>query len=57
MALKLLCAFLLAFLTSTLFGRRLIPWLKDHGFTQVVKDEVKERVYAKNGNDGPHGSR
>ena len=53
MIIKLLCAFIFALMISLGFGRKLVPWLKRHGFIQPLKDEVRKNVYtgAEQGSD------
>ena len=45
MALKMIAAFLLAFGFTAVSGKFLIPWLKEHGFAQPLKDKVEEKIY------------
>lgn len=43
----ILAAIVLSFGVSLIFGKEYIPWLKNHGFTQPVKDEVADKIYNK----------
>lgn len=47
MIIQLLAAMAAAFLVSTVFGKRLIPWLEKHGIRQPTKDEVEQKIYSK----------
>ena len=51
MAIQLLIALLIGFFFSMLFGRMFIPWTKKKGFTQPLKEEVKENVYSEKNED------
>lgn len=50
MGIKMLGAFMAAFLFSSVFGKYYIPWLKKRGATQPLKDEVAQ-IYKENSND------
>ena len=50
MGIKMLGAFVVAFLFSSVFGKYYIPWLKKRGATQPLKDEVAQ-IYKENSND------
>ena len=45
MALRIVCALLLAFLVVVVFGKYYIPWLKKKKASQPLKEEVA-RIYA-----------
>ncbi len=45
MAIQVVCAGVLAFLAVRIFGKKFIPWLEKHDFTQPVKDEVNQNIY------------
>ena len=45
MAIQIVCAGVLAFLAVRIFGKKFIPWLEKHDFTQPVKDEVNQNIY------------
>ena len=49
MTMKLLCAFVLAFLVSTAFGKIYVPWLKKQKAEQMVKEIGPEWHKIKNG--------
>ena len=49
MTIKLICAFVLAFLISSAFGRFLVPWLKDRKAEQMVKEIGPDWHKTKNG--------
>ena len=34
-------------------GKKMIPWLEKKGFTQPLKEEVKEKVYTEKNGDAP----
>jgi len=40
MAVILICALLVAFVICIQFGKRFIPWLREKGIIQPIKDEV-----------------
>ena len=42
MMIRMIAAFILAFLVSAGVGKLYIPWLKKHSFNQPLKDEVAE---------------
>lgn len=44
-------ALLLSFLVSIVAGKQLIPWLKNNGFIQPLKEEVEKGVYSE-GSEG-----
>ena len=46
MIIQLLCACLLAFLVSRVFGKQLISWLQRKEIVQPLKDEVEKQVYS-----------
>lgn len=48
---QILGALLLAFLISTVFGKRFIPWLEKKGIIQPLKKQVKEKVYSEKNED------
>ena len=37
----------LAFAVTAGIGKKLVPWLKEHGFVQPIKKEVKDKVYSR----------
>lgn len=45
MVIRMLGALLIAFAASYFFGKRYVPWLKEHGYVQPLKDDVKQKVY------------
>ena len=49
MTIKLICAFVLAFLISSAFGKFLVPWLKDRKAEQMVKEIGPDWHKTKNG--------
>lgn len=49
MTIKLICAFVLAFLISSAFGKFLVPWLKDRKAQQMVKEIGPDWHKTKNG--------
>lgn len=49
MTIQMLCAFLLAFLFATAFGKWYIPWLEKEKARQQIKDELKNLHTGKNG--------
>ena len=51
MVIKMLAAFLLAFLFSAAFGKYYIPWLEKRNSRQTLKDEVAQ-IYKDQSNDG-----
>ena len=44
-------AVLVAFTSSKILGKKMIPWLEKKGFTQPLKEEVKEKVYTEKNGD------
>lgn len=42
------CAGILAFLITVTAGKFLVPWLKQHGFVQPLKEEVVVQLYDEN---------
>ena len=53
MAIQLLIALLIGFFISMLLGRKVIPWMEKKGFTQPLKEEVRENIYAEKNEDMP----
>lgn len=51
MIVKILAAFFLTFLFSTVFGKYYIPWLEKRNVRQPLKDEVA-KLYKELSNDG-----
>ena len=51
MVIQILIALLIGFIFSLVFGKRLIPWIEKKGFTQPLKQEVKENVYSEKNED------
>lgn len=51
MMIQILGALLLAFLISTVFGKRFIPWLEKKGIIQPLKKQVEEKVYTEKNKD------
>ena len=45
MLIGIVIAVLVAFTSSKILGKKLIPRLEKKGFTQPLKEEVKEKVY------------
>ena len=46
MIIKMASAFLLAFLFSIFSGKYFIPWVKEKGFKQPLKEEVAKKIYS-----------
>ena len=46
MVFQIIGAGVLAFAVSAGVGKKLVPWLKEHGFAQPIKKEVEDRVYS-----------
>ena len=44
-------AMLVAFASSKFLGKKMIPRLEKKGFTQPLKEEVKEKVYSERNGD------
>ena len=51
MALQLLIALSIGFYFSMVFGKKFISWMEKKGFTQPLKEEVKENVYSEKNED------
>ena len=51
MAIQFLIALLIGFIFSLVFGKKFIPWMEKKGFTQPLKEEVKENVYSEKNED------
>ena len=51
MIFQIIGAGVLAFAVSAGIGKKLVPWLKEHGFAQPIKKEVKDRVYTRGESD------
>ena len=51
MAIGIVIAMLVAFTSSKILGKKLIPRLEKKGFTQPLKEEVKEKVYTEKNGD------
>ena len=49
MAVKKIIAFVLTFLITIGFGKFFVPWLKNHNFSQPIKDEVAQ-IYTEEDN-------
>ena len=45
MLIRIVIAVLVAFTSSKILGKKMIPWLEKKGFVQPIKEEVKEKVY------------
>ena len=48
---QIVIAALVAFTSSKILGKKMIPWLEKKGFTQPLKEEVKEKVYTEKNGD------
>ncbi len=57
MAIKLVLAFIAAFAVTLLIGKYLVPWLKEHGSVQPLKDEVEQKIYSGKNDDRSTGKR
>ena len=51
MLIGIVIAVLVAFTSSKILGNKMIPWLEKKGFTQPLKEEVKEKVYTEKNGD------
>lgn len=51
MAIVLLIALLIGFLFSMVIGKKYISWIEKKGFTQPLKEEVKEKIYSEVNDD------
>lgn len=51
MIVQVIGAGVLAFAVTAGIGEKLVPWLKEHGFAQPIKEEVKDRVYSQEKSD------
>ena len=51
MLIGIVIAALVAFTSSKVLGKKLIPRLEKKGFTQPIKEEVKEKVYTEKNGD------
>ena len=51
LAILLLIALLIGFFFSLVFGKKSISWMEKKGFTQPLKEEVKENVYSEKNED------
>lgn len=51
MLIGIVIAALVAFTSSKILGKKLIPRLEKKGFTQPLKEEVKEKVYTEKNGD------
>ena len=51
MAIVLLIALLIGFLFSMVIGKKYISWIEKKGFTQPLKEEVKEKIYSEVSDD------
>lgn len=47
MAVKMIIAFVLTFLITIGFGKFFVPWLKNHNFSQPLKEEVAQNYTEK----------
>ena len=54
MLIGIVIAVLVAFTSSKVLGKKLIPWLEKHGIRQPTKDEVEQKIYSKK-NDSADG--
>ncbi len=51
MLFKIIGAGVLAFAVSAGAGRKLVPWLKEHGYVQPLKQKVADEVYSQKEKD------
>ncbi len=54
MATKMIIAAVMAFLFTAVFGRVYVPWLKNHGAAQPLKEEVA-KIYEERENSEKAG--